>query len=239
MNTPPTIDAGPDQVITLPASASLNGTAIDDGLPNPPGVLTLTWSQTSGPGVATFADASAENTTVSFSTAGIYVLRLTASDGDLSSFDELTVTVNAVPGVEIIVDNNVTGSSKTGNWSLATSATQHFGTVSEQAAIFGSQDVYTFTPDLPASGNYEVSAWNACSPDRYVAVPHTIAYSGGSTVVYVDQDSDTGICGQWQLLGTFPFVAGTQGYVEISDAAIFSRQPTFIGADAIRFVMIP
>ena len=33
----PVVDAGPDQTITLPSSANLNGTVTDDGLPNPPG----------------------------------------------------------------------------------------------------------------------------------------------------------------------------------------------------------
>jgi len=38
----PTVSAGSDQITTLPASASLTGTATDDGLPA--GTLTVTWS---------------------------------------------------------------------------------------------------------------------------------------------------------------------------------------------------
>ena len=49
-NMPPTVDAGPDQPITLPDDASLDGTVSDDGLPNPPMTVTTTWSQISGPG---------------------------------------------------------------------------------------------------------------------------------------------------------------------------------------------
>jgi hypothetical protein len=92
-NQAPLVDAGPDQTITLPAGATLNATVTDDGLPTPPS-LTRTWTQEGGTGTATFADASAEDTTVTFSQADTYVLRLTASDGDLSGFDELTVIVN-------------------------------------------------------------------------------------------------------------------------------------------------
>ena len=33
LNQPPTANAGPDQEITLPSNAQLNGTATDDGLP--------------------------------------------------------------------------------------------------------------------------------------------------------------------------------------------------------------
>jgi hypothetical protein len=52
-NQAPVVDAGPDQTITLPSSANLNGTVTDDGLPNPPGTVTTTWSEVSGPGAVT------------------------------------------------------------------------------------------------------------------------------------------------------------------------------------------
>ena len=97
-NTPPVVGAGSDQTITLPASATLDGTVSDDGLPDPPGAVTTTWTQESGPGTVTFGDASAVDTTASFSAAGTYSLRLTASDSQLGAFDELTVTVNAASG---------------------------------------------------------------------------------------------------------------------------------------------
>ena len=69
-NQAPVVDAGPDQTITLPSSANLNGTVTDDGLPNPPGTVTTTWSEVSGPGPATFGNASAVDTTASFSASG-------------------------------------------------------------------------------------------------------------------------------------------------------------------------
>ncbi len=97
-NQAPSVNAGSDQTITLPATASLSGTATDDGLPNPPATLTTTWSQVSGPGTVSFGNANALNTTASFSLSGTYVLRLTGSDSVLSSADDLTVTVNAAGG---------------------------------------------------------------------------------------------------------------------------------------------
>lgn len=66
----PIVDAGPDQTITLPATASLSGTVSDDGSPNPPGTVTTQWTQTSGPGTVTFGNALAVKTTASFSQAG-------------------------------------------------------------------------------------------------------------------------------------------------------------------------
>ena len=91
----PSVNAGPDQTITLPSVANLDGTVSDDGLPNPPGAVTTTWSKVSGPGTATFGNANAVDTMASFSAAGSYVLRLTANDSALQSSDDISVTVNS------------------------------------------------------------------------------------------------------------------------------------------------
>jgi len=96
-NQAPVVNAGADQVITLPSIANLTGVAIDDGQPNPPGVLTTTWSQVSGPGTVSFSNASALNSTATFSASGAYVLRLTVSDGALTVSDGVAVTVNPAP----------------------------------------------------------------------------------------------------------------------------------------------
>jgi hypothetical protein len=93
-NTAPVVSAGDDASVTLPDGLSLAGSAIDDGLPTPPGAVALTWSETSGPGDVTFADPTAGATTATFSAPGEYVLRLTGDDGALQGFDELTVTVS-------------------------------------------------------------------------------------------------------------------------------------------------
>lgn len=91
-NQAPVVDAGPDQALALSAG-NLDGTVIDDGLPNPPGVVTTTWSQVSGPGTVSFGNAGAVSTTATFSAPGSYVLRLTADDGALSASDVVNVTI--------------------------------------------------------------------------------------------------------------------------------------------------
>ena len=48
------------------------------------------WSSVSGPGTVTFANANVLSTTATFSAAGTYVLRLTASDSLLTSTDDVT-----------------------------------------------------------------------------------------------------------------------------------------------------
>ncbi|HFD12261.1 MAG TPA: hypothetical protein ENJ32_07310, partial [Crenotrichaceae bacterium] len=92
-NLAPVANAGPDQAIQLPASAFLNGSSSDDGLPNPPNSVTSAWTQQSGPATATVASPNSEDTTVTFPQAGDYVFRLTVDDSDLTDFDDVTVTV--------------------------------------------------------------------------------------------------------------------------------------------------
>ena len=97
-NSAPVVNAGADQAIALGQNAQLAGTASDDGQP---GALSVAWSRVSGPGTVSFASANALNTTAGFSAAGVYVLRLSANDGALSSSDEVTVTVNAAPSGQL------------------------------------------------------------------------------------------------------------------------------------------
>ena len=107
----PTVSAGPNQTINLPSSANLSGTVTDPCLPNC--TVTVNWSMASGPGTVTFGNAAALSTTATFSTAGTYVLQLTANDGTLSSSSTTAVTVNscgvAVTGT-VTLTANVTSS---------------------------------------------------------------------------------------------------------------------------------
>ncbi|MEQ8822415.1 MAG: LamG-like jellyroll fold domain-containing protein, partial [Sumerlaeia bacterium] len=99
-NVGPVVDAGPDAIVAMPASASLDGSASDDGLPLG-AALTFEWQKLSGPGAVTFADASAPQTQAQFSAPGIYALRLMASDGDLAASDVVLVTVRVAPTVTL------------------------------------------------------------------------------------------------------------------------------------------
>ncbi|HEY4425929.1 MAG TPA: fibro-slime domain-containing protein, partial [Pyrinomonadaceae bacterium] len=97
-NQAPLVNAGPDQLVTLPTCAALSGNATDDGLPTG-STLTYRWIKVSGPGTVTFANASALATGACFSTGGVYVLRLTASDSGLAASDNIAITVNNAPHI--------------------------------------------------------------------------------------------------------------------------------------------
>lgn len=92
-NRPPVVDAGPPQTIAFAQSATLSGSATDDGLPQR--TLAVLWSKVSGPGSVAFADPSAPTTTASFNAPGAYLLRLSADDANIVSNSETTVTVLA------------------------------------------------------------------------------------------------------------------------------------------------
>jgi hypothetical protein len=92
-NQAPQVNAGADQSTDTASTINLDATVSDDGLPS--NTLTYSWSKVSGPGNVSFGNASLVDTTASFSAAGSYVLRLVASDGELSDNDSLRVAVSA------------------------------------------------------------------------------------------------------------------------------------------------
>ena len=105
-NSVPTVLAGPDQTLPLGGKIVLDATVTDDGLPRPPGSLSTNWSKISGPAAVSFGNPSAVDTTAGFSASGTYVVRLTVSDGALTSSDDVTVVVGNISPVTVV---NVTG----------------------------------------------------------------------------------------------------------------------------------
>ncbi|HEX5472840.1 MAG TPA: DNRLRE domain-containing protein [Lacipirellulaceae bacterium] len=92
-NHAPVVSAGADQAGVLGTPVALVGSASDDGLPSPP-ALTTHWTVVSGPGTVAFDNDQLASTSATFSAAGTYVLRLTADDGQLSAFDDMSIIVS-------------------------------------------------------------------------------------------------------------------------------------------------
>ncbi len=88
LNTAPIVDSGVlPGTITSPLALAANVT--DDGLPDP---VTMEWSAPVSAGAISFANAAAPSTSATFSAVGDYTLRLTATDGIASTFDDLSFT---------------------------------------------------------------------------------------------------------------------------------------------------
>ena len=104
INDAPVVNAGPDQTLTFPASATLNGSAQDiDSVCDATGVLVpqhleLRWSKVSGPGMVTFSAPTSLSTSAAFSVAGSYVLSLSANDSVVTVSDTVTINLPYKPG---------------------------------------------------------------------------------------------------------------------------------------------
>ena len=161
-NTPPVVNAGADDTVAWGYVATLDATVTDDGLPVPPGVVTL-WEQTGGPlNGASFVDATAIDTTVSFLTDGVYTLRLTADDSELSDFDEVTITVviNQPPTVSVapvspvtlpagaVLDGTVTDDG------LPAPVTIQWTGSGPGIVTFGNENAIDTTASFPTDGTY-------------------------------------------------------------------------------------
>jgi hypothetical protein len=93
-NRPPVVNAGPDQSVALMQPAALNGSYTDDGFPSG-GPVTIAWTASPTAGV-NIANPFSLSTTVTFTNPGIYILRLTVSDGALTTSDELIVSYGMI-----------------------------------------------------------------------------------------------------------------------------------------------
>jgi hypothetical protein len=162
-----TANAGPDQSITLPAnSVTLNGSFVN----TLGGTIGLAWSKVSGPGTVSFSAASSATTTATFSAAGTYVLRLTATVLATSISDDVTVTVNSQPQAGMSFE----AESGTITAPFVVSGTYISQSV-ETGLAGGGRAVYSFS--VPSNGTYVVTA--------SVSAP-----SVGENSIYVNVDAD-------------------------------------------------
>jgi gliding motility-associated-like protein len=95
VNQSPVANAGSDLAITLPTSSSnITGSGSDpDG-----SVTTYTWSQISGPNIATLTNANTPTVTAGGLIEGTYRFQLTVTDNlGATGSDEMSLTVNAAP----------------------------------------------------------------------------------------------------------------------------------------------
>jgi len=162
-------------------------------------------------------------------------VELEALEGRLLLSDSLSPQVAVSAPAEIIVDNLGAGFTKTGTWNESAAIDEYAGS-SVTATAIGAKA--TWRPTLTQSGNYDVYAWWSAKKadgtryDRDSQAGYVIHYSGGTATRTVDQDLNSG---QWVRLGTFTFVAGTSGYVDLTrDTA----NGVSTCADAVKFVKV-
>jgi probable HAF family extracellular repeat protein len=96
-NQAPVVNLGADRTVYQPANVvALSSEVTDDGLPVP-SQLSYHWSVVSAPSPASYGDPGFPHLVVTLPVNGTYVFRLTVSDGVLSSFDDVAVTLTNAP----------------------------------------------------------------------------------------------------------------------------------------------
>ncbi len=133
---------------------------------------------------------------------------------------------------QIIIDNTDPGFTVLSNsWSTGTTAPGHWGdnyrfrNTTATGATFGEVE---WRANLPAAGAYEVAIYYPQGTNRATDAPFTVHHAAGDTTLLINQQINGG---QWVVLGTFTFAAGTVGSVSLSNAASAS----VVIADAVAF----
>jgi len=131
----------------------------------------------------------------------------------------------------LVVDNaDSTGVTLVGTWTSSTSISGYYGNnyITDGNSNKGVSSV-TFTPTLPTPGAYQVFVRWTANPNRATNVPIDIIHPAGTNTFVVDQTQQGG---QWVLLVTTNFNAGTNGKVRIRTTGTTG----FVIADAVQFV---
>jgi len=163
----------------------------------------------------------------------------TEYDSDCSSQVCCETCTIEEPDIEIIIDNLDSGFSTTGNWWASGYPNPYGSNALGSDVNVGS--VARWTPNIQEAGQYQVYAWWTQGVGRANDAQYTINnHVGGSDTVTVNQKQNGG---QWNLLGTYSFNAGTNGFISVSDE---STDPNYVPdevsdsvcADAVRFVRV-
>jgi K319-like protein len=192
-NKPPTVDAGPDMNICSD-TARLSGSVIDVGRAAG-NRLTVLWSTKSGPGTVEYSNAAAQITNASFSQPGVYVLELSAFDGEFTDSDTVQVAVERTPtvnaGPKITVQRPSITAALKGSVSPASSAASWSKLSGPGRVSFADASKPETTARFSADGNYSLrlTASNACG-----SVADTLRVSLRGSGPFSDAGPDQLIC---------------------------------------------
>lgn len=122
---PPVVSAGGNQAILLPnSSVTLSGT-VARGSGGP--LLSILWTQQSGPGKASIASPASTGTRVSGLVSGNYIFRLTATDSaGNTAYDNTAITLSDASSVNVRLFGGTApfDNSQWNNWNVGVTAFQ-------------------------------------------------------------------------------------------------------------------
>jgi hypothetical protein len=136
--------------------------------------------------------------------------------------------------LSLVVDNDdAEGVEISGNWSSSSWSDNRYGASYLHNGKQASDGIWVrFTPAIPSNATYRVSlSWNG-DYSRGSDIPVEIVFDGGVTTCRVDQTASPVL---WNVLGAWPFAAGTSGSVRILTAG---QEDNYVIADAARFELV-
>jgi len=144
--------------------------------------------------------------------------------------DKQAIGPDADDSAIIVDDADASGVSMAGSWTSSSSSAGYYGSdyLHDGNTNKGASSV-TFTPTLPRDDLYQVYARWTANANRAGKVPIDIISPSGTKTVTVDQTQQGG---QWVLLLTTNFNAGTAGQVRLRNTGTSG----YVIADAVKFV---
>jgi hypothetical protein len=138
--------------------------------------------------------------------------------------------VKWVPAAETDIVMDDLAATYVGTWSLSTAVAGYHGNGYRHDGNTGKGSKSAmFRPSLSTAGGYRVYLWYSANGNRAGNVPVDVIHAGGTATLSVDQRVNGG---QWNLLGTYSFNAGTGGYVRIRNGGARG----YVAADAVKWV---
>lgn len=223
-NTPPVVVPGPDRTTYLPSGTPISATVTDDGLPS--GSTTVKWLKVSGPGTVQFANSTAASTSATFSASGTYVLRLKASDGDLSAAADVYVTAYAAANLT----RGLVGWWKmdhTGNTSVATDSSTTgahatlYGNTKWKNGYFGKALELAGGNDLGAAPDKAAVRVQQLTVSAWIRSSNTLAGMASLYPLILSKQNWAGNSGFF--FGTFTPDSSTLGLRLMTGSDVFSR----------------
>jgi hypothetical protein len=148
------------------------------------------------------------------------------SNGSSTNSGNHYVEVEIHGTLELILDNQAPGTSRTGTWAVSGAPNPYAGQ-SLYSSTLGASTTFTWTPAIPTTGTYDVYAWWTAHTNRATNVPYRITHATGTATIPANQQLSGG---RWVLLGTYTLNAGAGAKV------IVSAENGQACADAVRFV---
>ena len=153
--------AGSDDVgILADSTVTLSGSYVDDDVVSGP--ISQTWEKVSGPGEVTLTDDTALSTTSVFDAQGTYVMRLIVDDGQVKTYDDMTVTVLpnlSSPGIlEFSKANYIISEGQTQK-TIDVKVTRREGSLGPASVSFQTSDGTAKTSDGDYANVHQVIQW--------------------------------------------------------------------------------